>query len=219
MPAMIAGGIVGGAVIGGLGSFFGGQSAQSAARENYKHRYQWQVKDMQKAGLNPMLAFQQGAPVPQTPNLPDIGGSAMQGASVGANSAMAIKSQKAMLGAQVQQVQSQTAANNAQAAKTAVEAKILSNQEPFSAQSAEYARDKLGFEVSQLQEQIESLRKSQKLQDIDIEQVKPLAVEYQRIVNQATRLGISEQQATSEFWDSIGKYGKIATFLKMLVGK
>lgn len=28
----------------------------------YRHRYQWQVEDMRKAGLNPMLSVMQGAP-------------------------------------------------------------------------------------------------------------------------------------------------------------
>lgn len=28
----------------------------------YKHRYQWQMEDMRRAGLNPLLAYQQGAP-------------------------------------------------------------------------------------------------------------------------------------------------------------
>lgn len=54
-------------------SFIGGNSQNDAAsdeasnarwfdRWNYKHRYQWQVGDMRKAGLNPILAATQGAP-------------------------------------------------------------------------------------------------------------------------------------------------------------
>lgn len=44
---------------------------QSAAQRKwdeytYRHRYQWQVEDMIKAGLNPLLAATQGAPVPHS---------------------------------------------------------------------------------------------------------------------------------------------------------
>jgi hypothetical protein len=60
-----------GAVTGGVSSIIGGALSNSAARHaatvanqrnvyNYQHRYQWAMDDMQKAGLNPMLAATQG---------------------------------------------------------------------------------------------------------------------------------------------------------------
>lgn len=60
-----------GAVAGGISSIIGGALSNSAARHaatvanqrniyNYQHRYQWAMDDMQKAGLNPMLAATQG---------------------------------------------------------------------------------------------------------------------------------------------------------------
>lgn len=60
-----------GAVTGGISSIIGGALSNSAARHaatvanqrnvyNYQHRYQWAMDDMQKAGLNPMLAATQG---------------------------------------------------------------------------------------------------------------------------------------------------------------
>lgn len=60
-----------GAFTGGVASIIGGALSNSAARHaatvanqrniyNYQHRYQWAMDDMQKAGLNPMLAATQG---------------------------------------------------------------------------------------------------------------------------------------------------------------
>lgn len=60
-----------GAVAGGISSIIGGALSNSAARHaatvanqrniyNYQHRYQWAMQDMQKAGLNPILAATQG---------------------------------------------------------------------------------------------------------------------------------------------------------------
>jgi hypothetical protein len=60
-----------GAVTGGISSIIGGALSNSAARHaatvanqrnvyNYQQRYQWSMQDMQKAGLNPMLAATQG---------------------------------------------------------------------------------------------------------------------------------------------------------------
>ncbi len=60
-----------GAFTGGIASIIGGALSNSAARHaatvanqrnvyNYQHRYQWAIEDMQKAGLNPMLAATQG---------------------------------------------------------------------------------------------------------------------------------------------------------------
>lgn len=64
-------GLAAGAVAGGISSLIGGALSNSAARHaatlanqrnvyNYQHRYQWAMDDMQKAGLNPMLAATQG---------------------------------------------------------------------------------------------------------------------------------------------------------------
>lgn len=62
-----------GAGIGAASSLFGAAKQNEAAEEAasaqmahqiamYQNRYQWQMEDMRKAGLNPILAYRQGAP-------------------------------------------------------------------------------------------------------------------------------------------------------------
>lgn len=64
-------GAAAGAIAGGISGIIGGALSNSASRHaatvanqrnvyNYQHRYQWSLEDMQKAGLNPMLAATQG---------------------------------------------------------------------------------------------------------------------------------------------------------------
>lgn len=63
----VSGMLLGGAALGGLNSMLGvGASAVDAAlqyhyaKKMYQHRYQWAMKDMAKAGLNPVLAANGG---------------------------------------------------------------------------------------------------------------------------------------------------------------
>lgn len=63
--------VIGGALVGGAlgigGGFLGNRASAEEARRNrkfqkrmYRHRYQYTVEDMRRAGLNPALAYQQG---------------------------------------------------------------------------------------------------------------------------------------------------------------
>lgn len=74
LPALIGGGL---AVAGNLIS---GSSNAKQAEKNYKHRYQWEVQDLKKAGLNPSLAYGHNAPIPPVQPLEPLGDSAVKGA-------------------------------------------------------------------------------------------------------------------------------------------
>lgn len=54
--------------------------AQKHATQAYKHRYRWSMKDMRKAGLNPILAFGGSPGIPQTMAPANI----QQGSNIGA---------------------------------------------------------------------------------------------------------------------------------------
>ena len=55
-------GAAGGAldIASGIAGMFSARRQNKMAVHNYKHRYQWAMKDMEKAGLNPVLAFASG---------------------------------------------------------------------------------------------------------------------------------------------------------------
>ena len=59
--AAIGGGLGAGLdVASNIASMFSARRQNKMAVRNYKHRYQWAVDDMEKAGINPVLAFASG---------------------------------------------------------------------------------------------------------------------------------------------------------------
>lgn len=51
---------IGGNIVSGIMGQMSADKAMDFAKNMYKHRYQWTMSDMEKAGLNPILAYQQG---------------------------------------------------------------------------------------------------------------------------------------------------------------
>jgi hypothetical protein len=111
----------GAAIIGGGMSLLGGilgnqarrdeaQSAQGFSAEQYAHRYQTQVKDLQAAGLSPMLAYSQGpgaSPTGVAAQVDNVGSAA----AAGAQAAMSTH----MTQAQIDNIKADTELKNAQA--------------------------------------------------------------------------------------------------------
>jgi pyruvate kinase len=88
------------------------EDAQSFSAQQYATRYQTQVEDMKKAGINPMLSATSGA------------GSQPSGAVATPGSNM---SNAGLQMAQIQNIKAQTELNSAQAAKARVEAEVASS--------------------------------------------------------------------------------------------
>lgn len=71
----ILGGLTGGALDFGSSAY-----AINQSRQNFKHRYQWTMEDMRKAGLNPMLAASMGGGQPPPVQDPKLGQAALSSA-------------------------------------------------------------------------------------------------------------------------------------------
>ena len=103
--AFIGGGAIGGSALSSALAFAQQEDQQDFLKKMYKHRYQWARKDMEKAGLNPILMFSGGkahAPMSgggQLPSLPDFGKTFTSAAEAATRKQIG-RGQVALLGAQ-----------------------------------------------------------------------------------------------------------------------
>jgi len=135
---MFSGGDIAGIVGAGL-SFIGGQQANQKnwdisqannqwSAEQFAQRYQTTVKDMQAAGLNPMLAYSQGGGSPPTASQVAPMQNALGNAVESFNRVKGTSAQAALQQQQEQQSQAQVGLINAQSAKTAADTKVSQKQ-------------------------------------------------------------------------------------------
>jgi len=232
------GGGIGGAIIGAAGSIFSSKQSADAARENYKHRYQWQVKDLQKAGLNPMLAVGNAAPNVPQPTFENVGEGAIRGYSAA--------QQSRLLNEQIQ-------ATRATGQKTLAEKDLLeienitrradplfqSAKKAYNAETGEYgtsarAEERWTADLKVVQAQAAKLtedagvaklnadlaRGELTLQEVKIkyaDQLAKIETDYRRAMAEAEALKIPAARAEAAFWANAGELGKLAVFIKSLV--
>lgn len=242
MPMIVGGAMIGSALIGGVGSYMSGQSSAAAAERNYKHRYQWQVKDLQKAGLNPMLSYSQAAPNVPQPNFPDVGSAAVEAGARGASAASAIRLQKT----QQDNVQAQT--NKTMAEGKAVEMQNLITESSPQYQSAKstlgergevtgpsaVASERWKAELRQIQAtadktvadtDVSRLNADLARGDLNLKQIQlryadelaKVEVAYKAAMSKAAQAGVPAAQADAAFWQSAGDLGRWAAFIKSLM--
>lgn len=137
-----------------LGHYFDKSSAaQSNAYNfyNYQHRYQWQVEDMRKAGLNPILAATQGAGAVPATQVGTSGASA--GLSSGAASATAVgrdilNQARQKAGAEVELLREQANTERTKQGAIAAEADVNSAESVIRKANAERAKELAAIRVA-----------------------------------------------------------------------
>lgn len=205
-PAIIgAVGAIGGGLFGASGAHKANRMNLAIAREQmaFQERmsntaYQRAVKDLMAAGLNPMLAYQQGGastPPGSSTRFENEGAPVQEGISHAVNSAL--------MSSQLKLQNSQAEAASAQARKTSAEAATVEAELPYSAQNAEVRQLTLDRQFQLLGVQLEKTIAERDLTKIDSTQLRPLVVEYQRLMNAYQEAGLPAAKAEQEFFEKV----------------
>lgn len=197
--------MLGAAAIGAAGSAISGNQSARAAERNYKHRYQWQVKDLKKAGLNPMLAVSQGAPNVPQPQFENIGEGAIKGASAAAAARVA-SGQVKNLEADTELKGTAAALNIAQARESSIRAGISEASVPYAGASARENYWILAGTARKIQNDAEQISENIKITEqnyLHLQELQPLLREYQRLQNAVMRAELPGLEAEAAFWDAL----------------
>lgn len=179
------------------------------------------VSDLRAAGINPMMAANPGGQA-STPSVQPIPFQRPEGhgEAVGkgiSNAASAL--------AQMKSVQSTTNLQNATARKTDAEASVIEATIPHSAANAESQAGILREQFKKLAAEARTaladyfVRKGDvELKDMEINEIKPLMIEYQKLLNTAERLGIPEKEATADFFEKVPESKWLRAVRELLMG-
>jgi len=230
--------MLGSAAIGAAGSLFSSSQSARASEQNYKHRYQWQVADLKKAGLNPMLAVSQGAPNVPQPQFENVGEGALKGVSTAVQARLLseqLETQKAVTGKTIVEGKRAEMENTVFEASPLYQEAIKAIDPTTGAPGASAkATERFDAELTILKEQganlvaerslkelqAELARRDVNLKDVQVKYADELAqieVRYRKAMADAAEAGVPAAQAEAAFWASAGPLGKLAVFLKGLL--
>lgn len=215
----------GAALVGSYMGYRGAKDVNNAQMGMSREQMEWEermsntamtrrVADLRKAGLNPMLGYSSQASTPsyQIPQLQN------EKAILGNGISTAVQAKL-----QADNIKAQTAATEAQTRKTDAEARIVESSVPYSAQNAKVTSDtlqrnfeKLGEEVGQVMMQTKGLSLDNLSKSRNLEDYRDLVVEYQRLLNESEKAGLSEKQATAKFFETV-PYAKWLELVKRIL--
>lgn len=241
--------ITGGAIVGGalLGGLFGSKNTKSTNAQNValqREQQAWEermsstaiqrrVKDLQDAGLNPMLAYQSEASTPsvsaarvETP--PSAIGEA--GKAVGTASQVAM--QKQAIAANIENTDADTIKKRNESYLTAELAKKAKFETVVAANSASnvaLTNSQLSANINKTQQETNQIIE-QWTQTRDQNERSRLAFALEQTIREQQikmqKLGMSEAEANAQLWETLGGAGKAGKFsgellliLKSLLGR
>lgn len=195
---------LGTAVASGLLSVFGGerrnqaqaeqaQAANAFSAQQFATRYQTTVKDMEAAGLNPMLAYSQGGGSPPSGQQAQVQDTITPGVE-SFNRTRATAAQNAVQDAQVKNIEADTENKHAQAANIRADTMLKGAQENLAGASADQARTNIGYLEIQSKKILEEIKNIPKEGDRLDALVKNLAVEYNLIVERTHNTKMATDQ-------------------------
>ena len=182
-----------------LGGFLNNQAAssrqedaQAFSAQQYATRYQTTVKDMQAAGLNPMLAYSQGAGTAPSSSAAGSSGYGDIGSTV--NQSRIASAQVANVTADTENKKAQTANIDADTALKRAQTFLATAQEGLAGANADQARANIGYLETQSKRIVEEIKNIPKEGDRLDALVKNLSAEYNLILEKTHNTVQATQQ-------------------------